>query len=315
MPNKGRIIYACPDNPNPSGGVRRLYRHVEILSRNGVEAYVMHQSRAFAINWFETDAKTIYLDDRPEFLPADTIVIPEVMTRLMIDLRASVAKRIVYALNWANIFKYMPIGLNWPKLGIKEALAGSQYERHFIMESMGIDAPVIASGTDSTLFSPSQEKHLQIAYMPRKEWLAPAILGTFRSMCPEHCMVPFIEIGNASHKEVAKCLTKAAIFLSATFPEGLARPPLEAMSSGCIVVGFNGRGAAEYMKDGYNCYVAEDGDILGAVHGLKRAVEEIQTGAAQSMAAAARATALRYDLATEEKRVLSYWENRRSFEG
>ena len=40
-----RIFYFCPDLEVKSGGVRRLYRHVDILVRNGFSAAILHAKK------------------------------------------------------------------------------------------------------------------------------------------------------------------------------------------------------------------------------------------------------------------------------
>ena len=304
------IYYACPDNPSPSGGVRRLYRHVEILNQHGIQAFILHKSPAFRISWFDTGAPVLYSEDHKlEFVEKDILVIPEVMTRLMKLVAKKPITRIVIALNWALIYRYLPLGEDWRTYGITYAIAGSQCEREFIYKTMGIDAHVLVSGTNCDLFHPYEEKILQIAYMPRKNSLASVILGVFRSIHPELSDIPLVSIDGLSHNSVAQILRQSSIFLTATFPEGLARPPLEAMASGCIVVGFAGHGALEYMINGDNCYRADDGDVLTAADYLAQAVTEIRNGRAQAMRERARSTAMEYNLEKEEQRVLVYWRH------
>jgi hypothetical protein len=41
----GRIFYLCPDLRSPIGGVKQIYRHVEILDSAGFNATVLHHER------------------------------------------------------------------------------------------------------------------------------------------------------------------------------------------------------------------------------------------------------------------------------
>src|SRR5258706_4504387 len=52
MANTAIYVFA-PDLSRPLGGMRMLYRHVDILNANGREAYIVHASRKFRIDWFE----------------------------------------------------------------------------------------------------------------------------------------------------------------------------------------------------------------------------------------------------------------------
>src|SRR5689334_16138783 len=50
---KPTIYVFAPDLSHPLGGMRMLYRHVDILTANGFEAYIVHASKKFRIDWFE----------------------------------------------------------------------------------------------------------------------------------------------------------------------------------------------------------------------------------------------------------------------
>ena len=47
------IYVFAPDLSHPLGGMRMLYRHVDILNANGFPAYIVHNSPRFQIDWFE----------------------------------------------------------------------------------------------------------------------------------------------------------------------------------------------------------------------------------------------------------------------
>lgn len=305
-----RILYECSDYPHASGGVRRLYRHVDILRRHGLDAVMLHHKLGFRPAWFAHDVPIEYWTEDFRFTPDDILVIPEGHAGVMRRTVDCGCERVVIALNWANIYKQLEIGTDWRTFGITHVIAGSQYEQHFVRQSMGLDSTVLASGTDTDLFKETGPKALQIAYMPRKNpKVFQTIAGIFRSRFPEWAHVPFVSIDEVPHDEVAHLMSASAIFLATSYPEGLARPPLEAMASGCIVVGFAGRGSLEYMHHGVNCYRADDLDMLTAAEYLDLALRSLADSSAAAMKAAARETATRYTLEREEAAVTAYWQS------
>jgi len=242
------------------------------------------------------------------FTADDILVIPEGHTDIMASTVFLPCRRVIIALNWANIFASLPVGLDWNSFQISGAIAGSEYEQTFIRETMGLDSTVIVSGIDSAMFKPSATKLCQIAFMPRKNArVFHLIASAFRSMFPEFSEVPFVPVDGVSHGQVAHVLAESAVFLATSFPEGLARPPLEAMASGCSVVGFAGRGSLEYMEHRKNCYLAADMDVLNAAQLLGAALRDFKEGTASVMQKAGRETALRYSLEREEETVVTYW--------
>ena len=88
---------------------------------------------------------------------------------------------------------------------------------------------------------------------------------------------------------VARLLRRSHIFLATGFPEGCPLPPLEAMASGCLPVGFSGFGGWDYMRQAGNSNFtpwwpirevpwqgnglwSADGDVLDAALNLEKAV-------------------------------------------
>ena len=54
-----RLYYLCPDYGTHAGGVRVIYRHVDLLRRNGYEAFVVHERRGFRETTFENDTPVL----------------------------------------------------------------------------------------------------------------------------------------------------------------------------------------------------------------------------------------------------------------
>jgi hypothetical protein len=53
------IYYLCPDLGEPAGGTRVIYRHVDILAKNGIDAYVVHERQGFRCRWFENETPVL----------------------------------------------------------------------------------------------------------------------------------------------------------------------------------------------------------------------------------------------------------------
>ena len=49
------IYYMCPDLKRAFGGVRMIYRHVDILNEAGFSACVLHMHAPFNCTWFDHD--------------------------------------------------------------------------------------------------------------------------------------------------------------------------------------------------------------------------------------------------------------------
>ena len=101
-----RILYICPDFAPPSGGIKRLYTHVQILRDNGYDAYIVHFNKGFRPTWFDHSVPIIYFSDNPSFSSTDVLVIPEVFPGLIKKLK-DVPRKVVIALSHIYIFQNM----------------------------------------------------------------------------------------------------------------------------------------------------------------------------------------------------------------
>ncbi len=177
---------------------------------------------------------------------------------LLPGIRAG-SRCIVYMQNWAFALRTLPEGVQWHQLPV-EFLYVSEPVRYCLREITGLDGPILRPGIDTALFyppdiedarSPVQGK-LRVAWMPRKnKALGLQIIDAFTQrtarLYPQQS-IEWVEIQKIPHEHVGEFLRTCHIFLATGFPEGFSLPPLEAMASGCIPVGFSGLGGWDYMR-------------------------------------------------------------------
>jgi glycosyltransferase involved in cell wall biosynthesis len=119
----------------------------------------------------------------------------------------------------------------------------------------------ISVGIDTSLFQYKTKKKKIISYMSRKrpdDVKQLLMLLNFNKQIEDW---EFIDINNISEFCVANTLKESMVFLSFSDQEGLGLPPLEAMSCGCIVIGYDGGGGKEFFNPNININV-NSGDIL-----------------------------------------------------
>ena len=85
-----QVYFLTPDYDRPAGGIRVIYRHVDILNEAGIPAFVVHQQRGFACTWFEhqtqlTDVKAVRLTSRDLLVVSELDV--DLLGRLAPDVR------------------------------------------------------------------------------------------------------------------------------------------------------------------------------------------------------------------------------------
>lgn len=84
------VLYVCPSSNKPWGGIRVIYRHVDILNEAGIPASVVHDLPNFRCDWFENSTKVASLP--LQVSDSDVLVFPEVMNSLLTSLAPDIPK-------------------------------------------------------------------------------------------------------------------------------------------------------------------------------------------------------------------------------
>jgi Glycosyl transferases group 1 len=291
----GRIVFLNPfAKTEISGGIKTAYRHAELLTDMGFDAWVYQPEGP--PGWFETRAKV--LKSLTQSAPNDVLVFPEAINGPLVELaRAKTpAKKVLYCqAQYYLLFNAIPPE-DYRTLGFARVACQSDIAKGFLERVLHFDnVAVIPCFIDPALFRP-REKSMQIAAITKKlPREAAAIHSVFRLKYPELRSVPWAILENASEREIAETFGRSTIVLSLPFLESFGLVPLEAMASGAIVVGFHGHGALEYATK-ENGYWSPSDHIEEAADALAHVIRALQANDAAilKMRDAGFATAARY---------------------
>jgi len=261
-----RIFYFCPDFPQPSGGIKTLYRHVYRLRQLGFAAALVHQKQGFTLDWHGFDVPVLWLEERPQFSRADLLVFPEVMTDFIRQTQHFDGTRVVIALSWLPSYSRLQPGERWQDLGITHVLTKSPVIARLLEWSMTIPVTQIPEFVDPAryCFDPRQKRPL-VTYMTRKDRSGEWLRGVLTRRGEPFSAFAWTALRNMDEATYARHLREAAVYLPTTVQEGMHVSVLEAMACGCLVVGYAGVGGETYMMgDGaeQNCILVPNGDLL-----------------------------------------------------
>ena len=259
------ILYLAPAGRESfSGGVRKLYDHVDILNGAGVRARIVRSD--------VVDPVTIS--------PKDLIVVPEVYGDLLSKLAPQVAKvsfnQNAY-LTWTDVVDPArhPYLNTSSLLGVICVSENNETFLRQVFPDLQIDRyrPWINVGERFT-FGPWPRER-KICYFARKRSeISSVVLGALYAR-GRFDGWEIVCLDGMTDEEVAHHYSTAAIFLSFSKLEGIGTPPLEAMISGAMVVGFAGLGGYEYHSE--FAQVTEEG-IAEYLYRLDWMMDSVESG-------------------------------------
>lgn len=243
------LFFFSPSSNTPIGGVRVIYRHVDVLNNAGIPASVVHDIPNFRCDWFENSTKVVSLP--LQVTDADVLVLPEVMNGLLTSLAPGVPKVSLIQNAFVALGRSDPLR-DHPYLTAKDLLVCTAISQQNL-ELLEYAFPRMRFqrlhvSIDPAVFHlPERAPERRVVYMPRKlPGHSRMVLNILRS---RGSLVGWdiVPIDKLSQSEVAEALRSASLFLSFCHHEGCALPPLEALASGCCVIGYTGFGAREYF--------------------------------------------------------------------
>lgn len=350
-----RTRFFFPPLPKISGGMAVIAALAAHLAGAGHDVALVLREPRPALQLPGLDLSRVPLLDWEEqdLRPDDLWVVPEGWPNALVPGLTAGARCLVYVQNWAFLHGTLPEQIAWRSLPV-HYLAVSHPVAWYVAETTGAQPEILRPGLDLALFRPEQlapedaaaeasrtcrsdgpARLPRIAWMPRKnKALAMQIRHTVEARLG-FAALEWVEIHGKSQSEVAELLRGADIFLATGFPEGCPLPPLEALASGCLVVGFSGFGGWDYMRQalpegfagrfepwwpprpdlpgetwgGNGLYVA-DADVMAAALALEYGVELVRSRGPElaRVRSEARRTAARYSLDAQKAAALTLWD-------
>ena len=317
--SRRRLLFVCyPDTNQPIGGVKQIYRQVELLHRAGWDAYVLQQQPGFRADWFSSKAPVLDLETYKSSSPSadnDLVVLPETWLVNVPSYLPGIPKVIFnqnafYSFGLSGACDNRTLDL-YRHSDIHAVVTVSNDSRDLLIEGCGIPAErcfALINGIDRQLFHVPAMKYRRVVFLGRKHVDHARKVALMASQHKVLKDLTFQEIPRLRHEEVANALRDAMLFLSCGHPEGFGLPLAEAIACGCLVVGYHGLGgrdfALPYMK------VVEFGDLLGLLRGVENELSRFDAApetVIQERLAASKSILKTYSLEAELDCCLRTW--------
>ncbi|MCB9800157.1 MAG: glycosyltransferase [Candidatus Omnitrophica bacterium] len=259
------VYYLAPDYAIPSWGVAMLYFHVEILRQAGIEAYVLHQTPGFRIEWVAHRAPVRYLRGRDWVMHEhDILVVPETLAAND-DLLNLPGRKIVFVQNAflmsGQTDAHAP---NYALLGYENAMTILPHVRQAVENFCGLKAEIVppfitgdAFASPDELSSDHRDKIILLYSKDKKRdfrllyqaFEAAKIKG--KNLKDWH----FVELDGYSHAETMALMKKASFLVNLNTYEAFNTSVPEAMAAGCVVFCYDAYGGHDFLRPGTNAFV------------------------------------------------------------
>ena len=292
-----RCALFIPPLTRMSGGLANLYRIADDLRALGREvALVCPGNKAVGFTEMVQRGFAAPPWEGLTLDPSDLWLVPESWPNAMPPGLIQNVPTVVYAQSWNFLLTTLPDGVSWKQLPVR-FLAVSHPVAWFLEEVLGVRVSGLLPPALDPAFSGAgaarPARPVRVAWMPRKnKALAEQIRQIAEVRLSRYVDAPAVDwvpIHNLPPHGVAAAFASCHIYLNTAFPEGCGLPPLEAMATGCVPVGFTGFGGWEYMRQaapgayspavplretpwGGNGFFYADGDIMAAGLGLASAI-------------------------------------------
>jgi len=275
--DKPRIHVFCPDSEKHLGGVTWLYRHVDVLTASGFDAVIVHRKEGFRPQWLPNETPVTYEPARIH-KERDIAVFPEVWAPRINDYGKAIRK-VIFAQNAyyfcgpTPLLDMTPLPYASPLcMGAIVMCQDSQAYLERVYPSLRVHR--IWCSVDQELYYPFS-KTKQICLRPRKN--AEDARQVLRILHDTGALRDWKVIlpDPADEGSQGKAVRESMIYLNFDHPEGFAQGLAEAMRSGCVAIGYDGRGGRELMDDAFSYPVAY-GDVLGFAAQVEAVMREYE---------------------------------------
>ena len=271
--NFNLYFFTLDTKGNPTAGIANIYEHVKVLNELGYNATILHEKNDYKLvgdedgngvgDWLgEEYAKLPHTSIESQTLnvsPADFIIIPEIFSNIMDQVKAFPCKKIVFSQSYDYLLELLPIGKRWnTDYGFNDVITTSTKQANYLTSLFpSLNTHVIPVSIPSYFKASEKPKMPIIALHTRNQGDAAKIAKSFYLQYPVYKWVTFKELRGLSRENFANELGKSCLAVWIDDTSGFGTFPLEAIECNTPVVGKMPNLIPEWME-----YKDEEGNTV-----------------------------------------------------
>jgi len=238
---------------NPTAGIANIYEHVKVLNSLGYKASILHEKNDYKLRadengqgiaeWLgEEYANLPHVSIEGQELninPADFIIIPEIFSNIMDQVKGFPCKKVVFAQSYDYLLELLPIGKRWnTDYGFNDVITTSEKQAEYLKTLFpSIQTQVVPVSIPSYFKNSDKPKIPVIALHTRNQNDAAKIAKSFYLQFPVYKWVTFKELRGLPREQFASELGKSCLAVWIDDSAGFGTFPLEAIECNTPVIG------------------------------------------------------------------------------
>lgn len=267
LENKDFTIYffTLDTKGNPTAGIANIYEHVKLLTELGYKAAILHEKNDYKLKGDESGMSIAeWLGEEYAALPhvsiekqnlnigpADFIIIPEIFSTIMDQVKAFPCKKVVFLQSYDYLLELLPIGKRWNvDYGFNHVITTSEKQANYIKSLFHSINTYVVPVSIPDYFKPSDKPKIPIvSIVTRTPGDAAKIAKAFYLQNPIYKWITFKELRGLPRKEFAEELGKSCLAVWVDDSAGFGTFPVEAMECGTPVIGKIPNMVPEWMEE------------------------------------------------------------------
>lgn len=250
---------------NPTAGIANIYEHVKILNNLGYNAVILHEKNDYKLRGNEEgQGISDWLGEEYALLPhfsiegqnlnispADFIIIPEIFSNIMDQVKAFPCKKVVFSQSYDYLLELLPIGKRWTSdYGFNDVITTSQKQADYLTSLFPtIRTHVVPVSIPSYFKENDKPKQPIVALHTRNQSDASKIAKSFYLQYPIYKWITFKELRGLSREQFASDLKNACLSVWIDDTAGFGTFPLESIETNTPVIGKIPNLIPEWMEE------------------------------------------------------------------
>lgn len=247
----GIYFFTLDTKGTPSAGIANIYEHVKVLTELGYNAHILHEKNDYQlkgdvdksglVDWLgEEYGELSHVSIESQELnvgPQDVIVIPEVFSNVMDQVKTFPCKKVVLSQSYDYLLELLPIGRKWTDYGFEDVITTSEKQAKYLKSLFpNIRTSIIPVGIPEYFKKSDKPKIPVVTILTREQSDAVRIAKKFYLQYPMYKWLTFKELRGLSREDFAKELGKSCLSVWIDESAGFGTLPIEAIECDTPVI-------------------------------------------------------------------------------